>query len=112
MGLRQAIWTTSPVGDLGFVYLISPVVQGGETGRGARGAVDIDQTSADSTNQVMVVVADAILEASRRACGLNATEKAFGDEHAEGVVHRLQRNGADPGSHRIGHRVGRNVGLA
>jgi hypothetical protein len=65
LGLSQAIRTASPVGDLGLVYLVAHVVDRRETGGGADRAVDVDQTAADSTDQMVVVVADAILEASR-----------------------------------------------
>jgi hypothetical protein len=60
---------------------------------------------------MVVVVADAILEASRRSGRLNAPEKAFGDQHTECVVHRLERDGADLGPDDFGHRIGRDVGL-
>jgi hypothetical protein len=60
---------------------------------------------------MVVVVADPILEASRRAGGLNAPDKSPGDQHAESVVHRLERNGADLGPDGLGHGVGRYVGL-
>ena len=60
---------------------------------------------------MVVVVADPILEASRRPGGLNAPDEAFGDQDAEGVVHRLERDGADLGPDGLGHAVGRDVGL-
>jgi hypothetical protein len=63
--LRQAIRTAPPVGDLGLVDLVPPVVARRETGGGADRAVDVDHTAADSADQMMVVVADPILEASR-----------------------------------------------
>ena len=43
--------------------------------------------------------------------GLNAPEKAFGDQHAEGVVYRLKRDGSYLGPDGLGHGVGRDVGL-
>ena len=60
---------------------------------------------------MVVVVADTILEASRRSGGLNAPDKAFGDQDAEGVVHRLERDGTDLGPNGLGHGVSRDVGL-
>jgi len=63
-GLGQALRTTPPVGDLGLVYLVAHVVNRRQTGRGADRARDVDHTAADSANQMMVVVADPILEAS------------------------------------------------
>ena len=61
---------------------------------------------------MVVVVADPILEASRGSGGLDAPEQAFGDQDAEGVVHRLERDGADLGPDGLGHGVGRDVGVA
>ena len=111
LGLREAIRTAPPVGDLGLVDLVAPVVGRRETRGGADRAVDVDHAAADSADQMVVVVADAIFEASRRSGGLNAPDQAFGDQHAEGVVHRLQRDGADLGPDDLGHAVGRDVRL-
>jgi hypothetical protein len=86
----QAIGTAPPVGDLGLVDLVAHIVDRRETGGGADCALDVDQAAADSTDQMVVVVADPVLEASRCPGGLNAPEEAFGDQDAEGVVHRLK----------------------
>jgi hypothetical protein len=61
---------------------------------------------------MVVIVADAILEASRRPGRLNAPDEASCDEDAEGVVHRLERNGTDFGSDDFAHTLGRDVRLA
>jgi hypothetical protein len=61
----QAIRTATPIGDLGLVDLIALVVARGETRGGADCAVHVNHTPAASTNQMMVVVPDTILEASR-----------------------------------------------
>ena len=63
--LSQTIRTAPPVGDLSLVYLVAPVVARRETRGGTDRAVDIDQTPADTTDQMVVVVADTVLEASR-----------------------------------------------
>jgi hypothetical protein len=60
---------------------------------------------------MMVVVPDAVLEASGRPGRLNAPDEAFGDQEPQGVVHRLERDGADLRSDDVGHPVGRDVGL-
>jgi hypothetical protein len=57
--------TAPPVDDLGLVDLVAFVVDRRETGREADGAVDVDGTSADAADQMVVVVADPILEARR-----------------------------------------------
>jgi hypothetical protein len=61
---------------------------------------------------MVVVVANPVFEASRRSGGLNSPDKAFGDQKAQGVVHRLERDGADLGPDNLGHAVGRDVGLS
>jgi hypothetical protein len=101
----------SPVGDLGLVDLVAHVVDCRETGGGADRAVDVDQTAADATDQMVVVVANPILEPSRRPGGLNTPDQALGDQETKGVVHRLERDGTDLGSDDLGHTVGRDVGL-
>jgi len=57
-----------------------------------------------------VVVADAILVPSRRPSGLNAPQEASVGEDAEGVVHRLARDGTDLGPHGVVDVVRRAVG--
>jgi hypothetical protein len=104
--------TATPVHDLGLVDLVAIVVAGRETGSRADRAVDIDHAAAGAADQMVVVVGDAILEASRRSGGLNAPYKAFGNEHSEGVVHRLEGDGADLGPYRLGDRVGADVGIS
>ena len=58
-----------------------------------------------------MIVANAILESSRGSGGLNAPDKAFGGKYAEGVVDRLERDGADLGLDGLGDAVSRNVRL-
>jgi hypothetical protein len=60
---------------------------------------------------MVVIVADAILVACRRAGRLNAPDQARGGEKRQRVVHGLQRDGADLGSDDLGHVVGRDVRL-
>jgi len=61
---------------------------------------------------VVVVVADAILEASRRPGRLDSPEETFGGQQSEGVVDRLQRDGADLRPHGLGDTISGDVGLA
>ena len=74
--------------------------------------VDVDHTAAESADQMVMVVADPVFEASRRAGGLNATDEAAGDQHAERVVHRLERDRADLGPDGLGDPIGRDVWLS
>jgi hypothetical protein len=58
---------------------------------------------------MMMVVPYPILESRRRPCRLDAPDELASDEHAKGVVHRLERDGADLLSDELGHFVGRYV---
>ena len=110
-GLRHALGTAAPVGDLGLVDLVALAVGRRETGRRADRAVDVDHAAADTADQWWWLSPTRVLEASRGAGRLDAPDEAFGDEDAKGVVHRLERDGPDLGPDDIGHGVGRDVGL-
>lgn len=60
---------------------------------------------------MVVIVADAILEARRRTGWLDAPNQAFIGQDGEGVIHRLERNRTDlsPDSH--GNIICRDVRL-
>ena len=58
---------------------------------------------------MVVVVADPILEAGGRSGRLYAPDQPLGDQDAEGVVDRLERDRPDLGPHGLGHRVGGDV---
>ena len=58
---------------------------------------------------MVVVVADSILESRRRPGWLNAPEEPFGNQDAERVVYRLERDGTDLGPNGIGHAVSGDV---
>lgn len=61
---------------------------------------------------MVMVVADPVLEASRRSGGLNAPEQAFGHQHAERVVHRLEGDRANLRSDDVGDTLRGDVGLS
>jgi hypothetical protein len=61
---------------------------------------------------MVMVVADPILEASRGPGGLDAPDQASSHQNGQGVVHRLERDGADVGPNGPGYGVGRDVGFA
>ena len=92
---RQAVRAAAPVDDLGLVDLVAHVVDRGETGGGADRAVDVDQLAAAATDQVVVVVADPVLEAGGRPGGLDAPDDARVAQRPERVVHRLAGDGPD-----------------
>ena len=110
--LRQAVRTAAPVRDLRLVDLVAHVVDRRQTRRRAHGAVDVDETAADAADQMMVIVSNPTLEASRGSGRLYAPNQPFGDQNSERVVHRLERNRPDFGPDQFGHSVGRDVGLA
>ena len=58
---------------------------------------------------MVVVVANPILESSRRPGWLDAPDEPFGNQDAERVVHRLERDGTDLGPNGIGHAVSCDV---
>jgi hypothetical protein len=88
--LWRAIGTAPPVNDLGFVDLVASIVRRPETRGVTDRAVDVDHAAAAATDQMVMVVANAILESRWRAGRLYATDEAFGNEHCKAVVHRLQ----------------------
>jgi hypothetical protein len=57
----------------------------------------------------MVIVADAILIASRRPRGLNPPDEPLFGEHPEGIVDRLPRNRTDLAANFLSHIVRRRV---
>ena len=61
---------------------------------------------------MVVVVTDAILEASRRPRRLNAADQAFGDQQRERVVDRLKGDRADFGPNDVGDGIGGDMRLS
>ena len=94
----DALGAAAPVDDLGLVDLVARVVGGGEARRLADRAVDVDHPAARAADEVVVVVADAVLVARRRPRRLDAPQQSLVGERAEHVVHRLARDGADLGA--------------
>lgn len=107
-----AIRTSSPVSDLGLVDFVALVIGCGEAGRRADRAVDVNHTPADSTDQMMVVVADPVFEPGRRPGRLNPPDEVFGDQDAQRVVDRLKRDRADLSPDDLGYMVRSAVWLS
>jgi len=110
--LGLAIRTAAPINDLGLVHVVALGVGCRETRSETGRAIDIDDTAATSTDQMVVVVAHAIFEARGRAGGLNAADETFDHQDAKSVVHRLERDGPDVGPDDLGHTVRRDMGLS
>ena len=64
-GLCEAVGTTTPIGDLGLVDLVTHVVSRREAWSRADRAFDVDDAAAIAADQMMVVIAHAIFESSR-----------------------------------------------
>ena len=62
-----------------------------------------------ATDEVVMVVVDPVLVASRRARRLDTPDEALVGQDTEGVVNRLTRDGADLGPHEFLDLVGRAV---
>jgi len=60
---------------------------------------------------MVMVVANACFEASRRSRGLNPAEESFGHQPSQRVVHRLLGDDADFCPNRIGNGVRSDVRL-
>jgi hypothetical protein len=87
-------------------------VGGRQTRGGADGTIDVNQAAADPTNQVVMIIADAIFKSGRQPRGLNAADEALGHQHAERIIDRLQRDSADFGPDELGNAVGSDMWLA
>ena len=110
-GLGPAVGAGAPVDDLGLIDPEARVVAGVEAGGFADGAVDIDCFAAGATDEVMVVVADAVFIEGGGAGGLNAADEAGLGEGAEGVVDGLAGDCADGTTDILGDGVGGGVGV-
>ena len=77
--------------------------------RGTGRTVDVDGLAAGATDQVVVVVTDAVLIAGSRPGRLDASEQAIVDQDAKSVVHPLTRDRTNLGSHGLGYVVCRAV---
>ena len=88
-GLCRAGGAGAPVDDFGFVEGESVVVGGVQAGHLAHSAVDVDETFARPADEVVVVVADAVLVAGGGPRGLDAPDDPLVDQDAERVVLRV-----------------------
>ena len=59
----------------------------------------------------MVVISHSIFVPRDRPCGLDTPHEALLDEHVQGVVYRLTRNGTDPAPNRVDEFVGGGMGM-
>jgi len=103
------------IGDMsgipGIALMAVPgVVRRRQAWRVACGAIDIDGLSTPAADQVVVVVADPILVARRRASGLDPADDALLGQEAECVVDCLSGYGANLGAYILGDFVRRTMG--
>ena len=105
----SALGAATPVDDFCLVDLEAVIIGGGEAGRVAHGAIDVEQRATTATDEVMVVVAGTVFVARRRPSGLDASEERLVGERGQGVVHRLPRDRSDAGPNRGEDVVGGGV---
>jgi hypothetical protein len=110
--LGLAIRATPPIGNLGLVDLVTHIVGRSEARGRAGGALDVDDTPTVAADQMVVVIADAILESSRRACRLDPPEEPSIYQNTERVVYRLERDGSNLVPDDVRYFVSRHVRAA
>ncbi len=89
-----------------------PIVGWGETRPVSHRTVDIDQPVAVAADEVMVIVANSILEACRRTGRLNRSDDVVLGQHGQRVVDRLARYRSDLSPNGFGNLVGAPVWLS
>jgi hypothetical protein len=107
----QAVGASAPIGDFRFVDFVTARIRRFQTRGAAGGTVDVHDTAAAATDQMVMVVADAIFESRGGSCGLDAAEEPMVDEQREGVVDRLERNRTDIRADPFGHAIRGDVRL-
>lgn len=107
--LRSAGRASTPVDDFGFVDLETAIFGCSEAGNFSDGARDVEGRSAVATDQMMVIVSDAILIPGSRPGGLDSADHVLVDERTQAVVDGLARNRADDGADIVGEFVGSGV---
>lgn len=105
----MTVRTSTPVRHFGFVDFESEHVRCLETRSVSDGTVDVDNMTALSADQMMMIVSDAVLVQCRGPDRLDSADEPLLDEETEGVVHRLARDGPDIGLGCFGDVVGRAV---
>jgi hypothetical protein len=93
--LLSARRAPAPKRDLCFIDLVAESVACLEAWCRAHDAVDVGHPTADSTNEVVVIVAHPVLIPSRRSDRLNSSNDPFFDQDPQCVVHRLSRDCAN-----------------
>jgi hypothetical protein len=97
--LFPTLWTPTPEGHLRLIDLVAEGVARLETRRRTDHTVHVSHVAADTTDEVMVIVAHASFIASGRSHGLNSAEKVVVHQHVERVVHGLARDSAEVKTH-------------
>ena len=99
----------APVDDLGFVDLEAVIVVCSEARRRSHSTVDVKHRRTAATDQVMVIVADAVLVPCRRSGGLDAANQVLVDQQTERVVDGLTRDRADNSTDILGQVISRRM---
>ena len=107
-----ALLAAPPVCDFGFVDSKPMIIGGIKTGSLAGCTVDVNHMTALPTDEMVMVVIDAIFIQRGRTHGLNSTQHAFVDQGVQRVVHGLSRDGAECCNGEIADLICGGVGLA
>src|SRR5947209_7741750 len=86
---RDALATSAPINDFGFVDLVAPRIGGREAGGVTDRTIDVDHLIARPTDEVVVIVTNPVLVPGRRPGGLDSPQEALLGERGQCVVHRL-----------------------
>jgi len=97
-----AVGAEAPKNNFGFVNHKAVVGDGFQARRLPGRAVNVYRGVALPADEVMVVVADAVLVEGRTTRGFDSADESGGDERVEVVVHGLAGKGSEPvpGGHR------------
>jgi hypothetical protein len=100
-----AVRAETPEGDVRLVHQISGVIGGLEARSLPDCAVDIGEAAALSANEVMVIVSDPALEASRASRRFDPPYETRRGERVECLIDGLERHVAEPVAYLGGDRV-------
>ena len=97
--MDRAVGAQAPERDLGLVDDETMGIRDAQTWSRAVGTIDVGDSSAIATYDVMVVVADPHLKQCRRAGGFDASSQAHVGQSAQYVIDGLRRNSPELTAH-------------
>jgi hypothetical protein len=100
-----AVRAETPEGDIRLVHQVSGVTGGFEARCLADHAVDVGEAAAVSADEMVMVVADPALEASRASRGFDPSYEPRRGERVQRLVDGLERHVTEPIAYLRGDRV-------